>query len=70
MHKVRRAKRKKKSTLVDKKYAYMQRNMQGDENMLVYVICFIIVLQTEPYNKNQECKANKFKYKDPKSVNF
>ena len=48
MHKVRRAKRKKKSTLVDKKYAYMQRNMQGDENMLVYDISFIIVLQTEP----------------------
>ena len=51
MHKVRRAKRKKKSTLVDKKYAYMQRNMQGDENMLVYDIDFVVAIQNEHYNK-------------------
>ena len=62
MHKVRRAKRKKKSTLVDKKYAYMQRNMQGEEYMLIYDINFINALQIEPYKKNQERQANKLKY--------
>ena len=51
MHKVRRAKRKKKSTLVDKKYAYMQRNMQGDENMPLFDIDIVVAIQNEQFDK-------------------
>ena len=53
MHKVRRAKRKKKSTLVDKKYAYMQKKMQGDKNMLLYDIDLVVAIQNEQYDKSK-----------------
>ena len=36
----------------------MQGNMQGDENVLEYDINFVLVMQIEDYDKNQQTQDN------------